>query len=154
MKKSLFILFAFCLLLGSCSKFLDREPLSQISPDNAFSSESEMQLYIHSLYGLFPTADGGYPYGIYNETYDNIILTGLSNQLTGNRVVPVTDANWGSSSTTTATGTGSWGNLRNINFFLQNYQKGHLPVNVTAPYVGTARFFRAWFYYNMVAMYG
>ena len=154
MKKSLFILFAFCLLLGSCSKFLDREPLSQISPDNAFSSESEMQLYIHSLYGLFPTADGTFPYGIYNESFDNIVLTSLSNQLTGNRVVPVTDGNWGNSASTTGGGVGSWGNLRNINFFLQNYQKGHLAPNVSAPYVGAARFFRAWFYYNMVALYG
>ena len=154
MKKSLFILFAFCLLLGSCSKFLDREPLSQISPDNAFSSESEMQLYIHSMYGLFPIADGIFPYGIYNESFDNIVLTSLSNQLTGNRVVPVTDGNWGNSPSTTGGAVGSWGNLRNINFFLQNYQKGHLAPSVSAPYVGAARFFRAWFYYNMVALYG
>ncbi|HEY4290461.1 MAG TPA: RagB/SusD family nutrient uptake outer membrane protein [Puia sp.] len=153
MKQLLLILCASC-LLGSCSKFLDRDPLSQISPDNAFSSESELQLYIHSMYGLFPTADGAFPYGIYNESFDNIVLTSLSNQLTGNRVVPVTDANWGNSTTTTAASVGSWGNLRNINFFLQNYQKGHLPNNVTAPYVGAARFFRAWFYYNMVALYG
>ncbi|HEY4110251.1 RagB/SusD family nutrient uptake outer membrane protein [Puia sp.] len=155
MKQFMLILSASCLLLVSCSKdFLDREPLSQISPDNAFSSESELQLYVHSFYGLFPTADGAFPYGIYNEGFDNIIVTGLNNQLTGNRVVPVTDANWSNAASTTGAGVGSWGNLRNINFFLQNYPLGHLPTSVSAPYVGAARFFRAWFYYNMVAMYG
>src|ERR1700755_1944711 len=115
MKQVLVILFSAGLLFSSCSKFLDREPISQISPDNAFSSESELQLYVHSFYGMFPIADGGFPYGIYNESFDNIVLTSLSNQLTGQRVVPVTDANWGNSSSTTATSTGSWGNLRNIN---------------------------------------
>lgn len=140
--QKLFIIFFSVFLLASCSKFLDRQPLTQISPDNAFSSESELKLYIQSFYGMFPSADGGFPYGIYNENIDNIVLTSLSNQLTGDRVVPVTDGNW------------SWGNLRNINFFLQNYPKGHLPDNITAPYVGAARFFRAYFYFNMVTLYG
>ncbi|HVU58866.1 MAG TPA: RagB/SusD family nutrient uptake outer membrane protein [Puia sp.] len=140
--KKLFIIFSASILLASCSKFLDREPLTQISPDNAFSSESELKLYIQSFYGMFPSADGGFPWGIYNETIDNIVLTSLTPQLTGDRVAPVTDGNW------------SWGNLRNINFFLQNYTKGHLPDNITAPYVGAARFFRAYFYFNMVALYG
>jgi hypothetical protein len=142
MQKKLFIIFLSVVTLASCSKFLDREPLTQISPDNAFSSESELKLYMQSFYGMFPSADGGFPNGIYNELIDNIITTALSSQLTGDRVIPVTDGNW------------SWGNLRNINFFLTNYQKGHLPASVTAPYVGTARFFRAYFYFNMVALYG
>ncbi|MBS1601520.1 MAG: RagB/SusD family nutrient uptake outer membrane protein [Bacteroidetes bacterium] len=155
MKKSV-IVFIPCVLLLSCSKFLDRKPVSQISPDNAFSSESELQLYQHSFYGMFPTADGQFPYGIYNETIDNIITGSLSNQLTGQRVVPVTDPFYGSSTSYGAASSpnGSWGNLRNVNFFLQNYQKGHLPNSVVAPYVGAARMFRAWFYYNMVALYG
>lgn len=143
MKQVICILSISLLFLASCKKdFLDRQPLSQISPDNAFNSESELQLYTRSFYSMFPSADGGFPNGIYNENIDNIILTSLSTQLTGNRVVPVTDGNW------------SWGNLRNINFFLQNYTKGHLPNNITAPYVGTARFFRAYFYFNMMALYG
>jgi len=141
--KKLFILLAVSfMMLVSCKKFLDREPLTQISPDNAFSSESELQLYMRSFYSMFPAGDGSFPNGIYNETMDNIILNSLMPQLTGSRVVPVTDGNW------------SWGNLRNINFFLQHYQNGHLAPTVTAPYVGTARFFRAYFYFNMVALYG
>jgi hypothetical protein len=154
--KKLLIFFAPCVLLLSCTKFLDRQPVSQISPDNAFSSESELQLYQHSFYGMFPTADGQFPYGIYNESIDNIVLGSLPSQLTGQRVVPVTDANWSNTTSYGAASSpnGSWGNLRNVNFFLQNYQKGKLPNNIVAPYAGAARMFRAWFYYNMVAMYG
>lgn len=140
--KKLLIIFSSAVLLASCTKFLDRQPLTQISPDNAFSAESELKLYIQSFYGMFPTSDAGYPNGIYNETFDNIVQTAENDQIAGTRVVPVTDGNW------------AWGNLRNINFFLANYPKGHLPDNITAPYVGAARFFRAYFYFNMVALYG
>jgi hypothetical protein len=148
MKQALFILSCAALLLMSCSKFLDKQPLSQISPSNAFNSESELQLYVHSFYDMLPTADGAFPNNIYTESYDNIVLTTLSTQLTGNRVVPVTDANWSSNSNA------SWSTLRNVNFFLQNYKNGGLTDDITAQYAGDARFFRAYFYYNMVALYG
>lgn len=126
-------------LLSSCKKdFLDREPLSQLSPNNSFNSASELQLYTNSFYNdIIP---GGV--SLYNETADNIITTTLSDQLTGNRTVPVSGGGW------------SWGALRNINFFLQNYTKGNLPDNISAPYVGVAKFFRAYFYFNMVQTFG
>ena len=125
----------FILLLSSCSKdFLDREPLSQLSPGSSFNSASQLQLYTNSFYNdIIPDAAS-----LYNEQVDNIVVTSLSNQLTGARTVPVSGGGW------------SWGALRNINFFLQNYTKGHLPENVSAPYVGVAKFFRAYFYFNMV----
>ncbi|MGH2643516.1 MAG: RagB/SusD family nutrient uptake outer membrane protein, partial [Chitinophagaceae bacterium] len=52
----------------------------------------------------------------------------------------------------------SWGNLRNINYFLANApqaaEKAGVPLSVIQNYVGIARFFRAWFYFNMVVRYG
>src|SRR5690348_564820 len=129
----------FILLLNSCSKdFLDREPLSQLSPGSSFNSASQLQLYTNSFYNdIIPDA-----VSLYNEQVDNIVVTSLSNELTGARTVPVSGGGW------------SWGALRNINFFLQNYTKGHLPENVSAPYVGVAKFFRAYFYFNMVQSFG
>jgi hypothetical protein len=138
--KQLFLIVPVALLvLGSCQKgFLNREPLSQLSPSNSFSSASELQLYTHSFYhDLLPAATS-----LYDEGVDNIIKTSLPAELTGNRTVPVSGGGWG------------WGALRNINFFLQNYTKGHLADNITAPYVGVAKFFRAYFYFNMVARFG
>lgn len=140
MKKNSFYITA--LIIGSmisCKKsFLNQQPLSQLSPTNSFSSVSELQLYVNSFYdAVLPSATS-----IYSNTDDNIVTTTLSPQLTGNRVVPTSGGGW------------SWSALRNINFFLQNYSKGGLPSNVTAPYVGAARFFRAYFYFNMVTQFG
>lgn len=143
MKRILF--FAGMVLLSGCSKFLDRQPLSQISPDNGFNSESELQLYVHSFYdNMLPNPDGeekGF-ISLYGETSNNIVLTGLSPQLTGNRSVPVSGGGW------------DWTSLRNVNYFIQNYNRGGLDTSITYKYVAVAKFFRAYFYANMVAHFG
>ena len=139
------ILFISLVLLSGCSKFLDRQPLSQISPDNGFNSESELQLYVRSFYDkMLPNADNednGFS-SLYAETSNNIVLTGLTSQYTGNRTVPVSGGGW------------DWTNLRNVNYFLQNYNRGGLDTTITYKYVAVAKFFRAYFYFNMVARFG
>ncbi|MBO9620632.1 MAG: RagB/SusD family nutrient uptake outer membrane protein [Niabella sp.] len=144
MKNLIYIIVAVMLLSG-CSKFLDRQPLASISPNNAFNSENELQLYVNSFYSAnLPNADddnNGF-YSLYNEDADNIVKNSMGDQLTGKRVVPVTDGAWG------------WSKLRNINYFLQNYGNGHLDTAVTYKYVAVARFFRAFFYFSMVTRYG
>lgn len=145
MNKILFLTATGLFLLSGCSKFLDRQPLSQISPDNGFNSESELQLYTRSFYDkMLPNADnqGNAFTSLYGETSNNIVITGLSPELTGNRSVPVSGGGW------------DWTNLRNINYFLQNYQRGGLDTSLTYKYVAVAKFFRAYFYFNMVAHFG
>ena len=137
MKKILLILCSTIFLIACKKDFLSREPLSQLSPNNSFNSESELQLYTNSFYDALPSATD-----IYGETEDNIVLNSLSATLTGNRTVPVTGGGW------------NWSTLRNINFFLQNYSKGQLSENVTAPYVALAKFFRAYFYFDKVKTFG
>jgi hypothetical protein len=134
------------LILAGCKKdFLDRQPLSQISPDNGFNTEAELKLYVRSFYdNMLPNADN-YDRGfssLYNEDIDNIVKTSMGDQLTGSRVVPVSGGGW------------NWTNLRNINYFLSNYTKGKLDTTITYKYVAVAKFFRAYFYYNMVARFG
>ena len=126
-------------LLSSCNKdFLDREPLSQLSPNNSFNSASELQLYTNSFYNdIIPSG-----VNLYSQSIDNVITNTVSSTITGNRTVPVSGGGW------------NWGELRNINFFLQNYTKGNLPDIISAPYVGVAKFFRAYFYFNMVQTFG
>jgi len=151
--KKLFVLAARVLLLlpvwllSGCSKTLDKQPLSQISPNNAFNSESELQLYVRSFYDhMVPGADNDTSmfYALYTETANNIVLTGLSPLQTGNRPIPVSasDGGW------------RWWNLRNVNYFIQNYRRGGLDTSITYKYLAVAKFFRAWFYSNMVAHFG
>jgi starch-binding outer membrane protein, SusD/RagB family len=141
----LFIISVIFIVSGCKKDFLDRQPLSQISPDAGFNTETELKLYVRSFYDrMLPNSDNNNKgvESLYNEDYDNIIKNSLSDQLTGNRVVPVSGGGW------------DWSNLRNINYFLQNYNRGKLDTAITYKYVGVARFFRAYFYYNMVATFG
>src|SRR5690606_27379401 len=44
--------------------------------------------------------------------------------------------------------------LRNINHFIANCTNPNLSEEVRNSYIGIARFFRAWFYYDMVTRFG
>ena len=48
---------------------------------------------------------------------------------------------------------GSWGRLRNINYFLDNYQTADVSDEIKNHYVGLARLYRAQFYMTMVQRY-
>lgn len=133
------------LVLAGCKKdFLDRQPLSQISPTTAFRSETELNLYVRSFYDrMLPNADNDdRGFSLYNEGIDNVIKNSLPVELTGNRTVPVSGGGW------------SWGELRNVNYFIQNHQRGGLDASITKKYLAVAKFFRAYFYFNMVARFG
>ena len=125
------------LLFCSCSKFLDREPLAEISPSNFFRTEKDLQLYTNSFYSVIPSAEG-----IYNEDIDNIVKTTLPDIVTGKRVVPTSGGGW------------DWGELRKINYFLQNYKSQGISDQVANRYVGIAKFFRAMFYFEKVQRFG
>ncbi|PSL34540.1 RagB/SusD family nutrient uptake outer membrane protein [Chitinophaga ginsengisoli] len=145
MKRILGFVAAGLIVLSGCSDFLDREPLSQISPVNGFNSESELRLYVRSFYDkMLPNADNednGFT-SLYTETANNIVVNSLSPQIAGNRTVPVAGGGW------------DWTDLRNVNYFLQNYMRGNLDTTITYKYVAVAKFFRAYFYFSMVARFG
>lgn len=145
MKKIIYIALVGLAFLSACTNSLDLQPLSQISPDNSFANENELRLFVLSFYdSMLPNADGEEKAftSLYTENSDNIVLNSLDPKLSGNRTVPVSGGGW------------SWETLRNVNYFLQNYQRGGVAPGITDKYVATARFFRAYFYANMVARYG
>ncbi|MBB6271223.1 hypothetical protein HDF26_001650 [Pedobacter cryoconitis] len=145
MKRIIFLALAAITLITACKKSLDLEPLSQISPNNSFNSENELRLYVTSFYDkMLPNADNEDKAftSLYTENSDNIVLNGLDKKITGNRVVPVAAGGW------------NWADLRNVNYFLQNYQRGGVSPAISVKYAAVAKFFRAYFYANMVAAYG
>ncbi|SDM33832.1 Starch-binding associating with outer membrane [Catalinimonas alkaloidigena] len=125
--------------LGSCENDLDLEPLAEVTPETFFQKASDLELYTNSFYLTFPAE------GIYNgdADSDNIIQNSPSERVRGARVVP-----------TDASGAGwTWNDLREINYFLINYQR--CPDEAAKKhYGGVARFFRAYFYYNKVRQFG
>src|SRR5690606_21144262 len=129
------MLFAFALV--GCEKgYLDRQPEANISPETYFRTEKDLELYTNSFYDALPSAEG-----VYNEAVDNIVKNALSEDLTGLRQVPVSGGGW------------SWSQLRNINYFLENYNKT-VPEAQAAKHAATARFFRAYFYFDKVKRFG
>lgn len=115
---------------------LDNYPLDAISPNTFFQTENDLKLYTNSFYNMLPSGEG-----VYNERIDNIITNDLADELRGTRIVPTSGGGW------------SWSDLRNINFFLVNSHKCP-DTRAVAQYNGVARFFRAYFYFNMVQRFG
>lgn len=139
MKKYSLLFFAvLATTVTSCSEdFLERTPLSEVTGENFFQKESDLILFSNSFYRMFPSTS------IYNgdSNGDNIIQSTLSDMMRGARTVPTTGGGW------------SWGNLRDINYFLANYER--VPdKNVTKHYGGLGRFFRAYFYFEKVKTFG
>jgi hypothetical protein len=124
------------LAIGLASCDLDQLPLDAISPETFFKTENDLLLYTNSFYNIMPTAED-----VYNEDVDNVAKNNLRDELQGTRIVPTSGGGW------------TWTNLRNINYFLANSGKCPDPKAV-ARYNGVARFFRAYFYFQMVKRFG
>src|SRR5690606_30491832 len=74
----------------------------------------------------------------------NVEQNSVNQLLEGNLQVPETasQAGW------------TWSELRNINFFLQNYHRASIDASIKNHYAGVARFFRAWFYFEKMKRFG
>lgn len=133
--------------LFSCKKdFLDRTPETVISDAQFWKTSNDLKLYCNSFYTAFPAYTG---YGTIGNTgqdadqgSDNMISMSYNTWMNGETVIPSGQGGW------------TWGTVRNINYLLANYVKVNEPWNNVKTYVGEARFFRAYFYFNMMKQYG
>lgn len=127
-------------LVFACNdKFMDRYPETQMSGEAFFNSESDLKQYCNSFYS--PILPGANIYTDDNNS-DNVDMSTLSEEMTGTRTVPSTSGAWG------------WGDLRNINYFLEHYNKAAISDTLKNHYAGVARFFRAFFYFNKLKTFG
>lgn len=143
MKRTISILSLIILALvsGCNDDFMDRYPETSIGKENFFNSQEDLSMYIHGLYnfpGVWQYAEDGY------STSDNASNTGNSELKT--MMV-------GDPTPSTITGGWNWSRLRDINFFLENFDKADIPQQELDHYEGLARFFRARFYMNKVKRY-
>jgi len=138
MKKIIYIYALLSCGMMACSKdYLERLPESAVTPDASFKTEKDLALFTKSFYdAALPSAEG-----VYNESVDNIVKTTLDDELTGKRQVPISGGGW------------TWGNLRNINYFLENCFNT-VSEATAAPYAAEARFFRAYFYFDKLKRFG
>lgn len=140
MKHTLYYLLI-VLAFASCKKdFLERYPVTEVSPQTFFRTEQDLMLYSNSFYAYLP----GESVITSDLSSDNIENGTLDPLVAGSRVVPVTfgEAGW------------TFNRLRNINFFLANYGKAQIADAIKNKYAGIARFFRAWYYFDMMKRFG
>lgn len=134
-----------CLLISViaiCSCTLDEEPQAQADKSAIFDYESGLQTYAYSFYENLPSIDNGFrqdamsDYGAVSSP-DAFIRDGA--------YTAESSSGWSRS---------DWGILRNINYFIANCTSDKLTDRVKNNYIGIARFFRAYFYYNMLKRFG
>lgn len=125
----------------SCNDaYLERYPLSDLSPENYFTNENELATYCNRFYSenlpdivtsITSTVDQG----------DDIAATTVPVEYSGLRYTPGSGGGW------------SWSALRSINFFLGHSSNCDDAV-ARRTYDAVARFWRAWFYFEKLKRFG
>ena len=118
---------------------MDETPQASVDKDTVFRTEKGLETYSYSFYNMLPSVSDGFrqdamcDYGAVTS-FDNFIREGAySAELS---------SGW------------SWSDLRNINYFIENCMNEAVDESVRNNYIGLARFFRAYFYYEMVVRFG
>jgi len=134
-----YLLIAACIFFTACKKVLDQVPVASATKSAVFSSEAGLSLYTNSFYTIIPDAgtimrgDAMSDYAARTEVPD-FLRPGVYNA--------IQSSGW------------SWGALRNINYFLANNNNPAVSETVRNNYNGIARFFRAYWYFQMVEKFG
>lgn len=132
--------------LFSCQ--MDETPKDRINDANFWNSANDMRLYVNNFYNNFLQSDiaAYFTVGPYSkdadEGSDNMIKFDYDRALNGERTVPASDATWG------------WSGIRNVNYFLGNYQRSTENFEVYKKYVGEAYFFKSMLYFDLLKKYG
>lgn len=123
-----------------CSCKLDESPVTSTDKKAIFSSEEGLAAYSISFYDMLP--------GATNQAIveQSLVDYGATNTLGGfilrNSYSENNSTGW------------DWKELRNVNYFIANNTSPQVKESVRNNYTGLARFFRAWFYYDMVKRFG
>lgn len=139
--------------LSSCNDFLDREPLSQVTPQEYFQTVDHLAAYSISQYGNIFSTHAGYSVGTVNSdnNTDNMVAGGYSSAYFEKDQwnVPTHDGdNW------------NFNRIRYCNYFfeqvLPKYEAGSISGTKTdiEHYIGEMYFIRAWTYFQKLKQFG
>lgn len=126
-------------MAGGCSKNLDQQPQATAGRDAIFGSEAGMKLYTNSFYNILPGINDIYKVDAMADfsavsSVQDFLRTGAYNSRVAN--------GW------------DWKDLRNINYFIENCNNPAIDTATRGNYIGLARFFRAYFYFDKVKRFG
>lgn len=138
-KLNIFMSLVAGLLFACDGDFLEEVPRDAVGEGPIFGSENGLELYSLSFYNALPN-----PIDIF--TGDNISDYGSRRDITLFLTPGAFSANESSG--------WSWSALRNINHFIAKNNDETVPLEVRQHYMGLAKFFRAWFYFEKVKRFG
>ncbi len=152
-RKTTYSIYAVILLLAvaftSCNEYLDREPLSNVTPNDYLWHEADLAAYTINRYN-FPTHGGWGPGTFSRDNHtDNQVTSEYNNRwVPGEYRVPQSGGSWGFS------------NIRQYNYFLETvlprWKAGEIGGNAdnVKHYIGEMYFLRAYEYFNKVQAFG
>lgn len=147
MKKYLFLILIIA-GITSCKKNLDLPPQDRISNDQYWKTVADLETYTLQFYSVFPTFRTVPT--IFLGTTGSDALYGSDHQI---YISPITQLN-GTRTAVTSGGNWNWTGIRSVNIFFENYQKVKDVAANIDPFVGEAHFFKAWYYFEKVRLYG
>lgn len=155
------------LTMTACNdSFLERTPTNNLNDAMYWKSEADLKAYANGIYNE-AASNGTYKFmvGFHSDSY-SVKITGPYSMeaMSDNFATMDGSQTWAAAvaagienqpSGNPSYGSWSWGLLRRINVFLENYNRAtSLSETVRQRYAGEALFFRAWFYLYMVQTYG
>lgn len=138
-------------MMTSCSDFLEKQPLSNVSPETFFTESTHLEAYCNNMHTMFPThagTNGTLGRFTADQGSDNMVGRSQIDNFLLRRIQVPSSGSYSSFST-----------IRTINMFLQrtaeNLENGTLADNlVNRHYIGEMYFFRAYVYYSFLTTYG
>lgn len=137
MKKLIVILSLSVCFMTSCE--LTEVPKATATEEDIFGTESGLKTYSYSFYNNITSSSDAYKG---DAMADYGAVNSLNSFLQDGAYSAETSSGW------------SWTALRNINHFIEKCNASPLPESVKNNYLGIAKFFRAWFYYDKVTRFG
>lgn len=144
--------------LSSCDKWLDRQPLTNITPDSYYKTSDQVGAYVINYYAsqlVTPQGnrmyhDGGWPHNV-NRNDDN-----TDSFITGRGNTNYFAGLWQSGASQVLTS--RYGTIRTWNFLINRVESTYDQITnndgMLDHYLGEAYFFRALAYYNALVNYG
>ena len=134
--KNIIVLAACFGALASCN-VTDISPIDSLTDKSYWKTVNDLKLYANGFYG-------------------NLSAPAVDKENASDNFVPTNYSQWLFNEVTVASGSGgwSWGNVRNINYFMKRYHTvsgSEADINM---YVGEMRFFRALDYYGKIKTFG
>lgn len=137
MKKQYLWFVLLCSLLASCEKDLEQTPVSTASKEAVFGSQDGLEMYVNSFYSILPGRTTSL-----DAMSDYLAVKAVPTFIQENAFAPTLSSGW------------TWTDLRNLNYFIVNCNDPDIALSVRKSYIGIAKFFRAYFYFEKVKRFG